>query len=395
VALLTDLGVDAYRFSISWSRVQPTGRGSGNGTGLDFYDRLVDELLGAGIDPWVTIYHWDLPLDLMLAGGWLTRDTSSAVGDFAQLVADRIGDRVRRWTTMADPLVHMAYGHALGIDAPGLTLLDQGFTVTHHLLLGHANIRDVLSANNCGSVGISNHHTLVRPASDAAEDRVAAAVYEAYHNRQFADPILAGRYPRLLEPLVERLPELVRDGDLAAICQPLDFYGISYFSPTVVSAAPDNTTIPFALVDVPGTPATDVGWPVEPAALTKLLADLSKRYPGLPPITVTENGAAYADVVDDSGRYLPDDARIDYIRGHLDAIGDAVALGVDVRGYFYRGLTDAWEGSEGFTRQFGLVRVDAGSLERTPRASYGFLRDLIRELHRSRPTKHGAAATDR
>ena len=171
VALLTLLGVDAYRFSISWSRVQPTGRGAANPSGLDFYDRLVDRLLFGGIDPWPTVYHWDLPLEKMLAGGWLERDTAAAAGDFAQLVADRVGDRVRNWTTIADPLLHMAYGHALGVDAPGLTLLGQAFTATHNLLVAHANIREVLVTKVLPCAGISNHHTLVVPATDSAADR--------------------------------------------------------------------------------------------------------------------------------------------------------------------------------------------------------------------------------
>jgi beta-glucosidase len=407
VALLAQLGVDAYRFSISWSRVQPTGRGAANPCGLDFYDRLVDRLLSVGIDPWPTIYHWDLPLDLMLAGGWLERDTAAAAGDFAQVVTDRVGDRVRRWTTIADPLLHMAYGHALGVDAPGLTLLGHAFRATHHLLVAHANVRDVLSQDSSASVGISNHHTLVVPATGSAADRVAAALYDAYHNHQFSDPILTGRYPRLLEPLLDRQPDLVRDGDLAAIAGPLDFYGVSYFHPTVVEAAPDNATIPFAVVPSAGAQVTDTDWAVQPEALTRVLTDLRRRYPGIPPIIITENGAAYADARSaqatdaDTGEaggetrsHLPDQARIDYLRSHLGAVDDAAAAGVDIRGYFHRGLTDAWEGTEGFTRQFGLVRVEPGSLERIPRASFDFFGAVIRE-HRARRHTPDSSATHR
>ncbi len=390
VALLAELGVDAYRFSISWSRVQPTGHGDANQRGLDFYDRLVDELLGAGIEPWVTVYHWDLPLETMLAGGWLSRDTAGALGDLAALVADRIGDRVRRWTTIADPLVHMAYGHALGVDAPGLTLLADAFTAAHHLLLGHARVREVLSANSSAIVGIANHHTLVTPAGVSAADRVAAAHYDAYHNRQFADPILLGRYPRLLRPLLERRPGVVRDGDLDAIAGPLDFYGVSYFHPTTVAAAPDNATIPFAVVESPDADVTDSQWPVAPESLTAVLVDLHRRYPRLPPLVITENGASYRDVAGDDGQrdsagFLPDRARIEYIRSHLSAVADAVAAGVDVRGYFHRGLTDGWEGADGFSQQFGLVRVDPDSLDRSTRASFDFFRTVIGR-HRSAHT---------
>ena len=342
--------------------------------GLDFYDRLVDRLLAAGIDPWVTIYHWDLPVELMMRGGWLDRDTAERLGELALSVSERIGDRVQRWTTMSDPLLHMAYGHALGVDAPGLTLLGGAFTATHHLLLGHARVREVLSTNSSALVGIANHHTAVIPASDSAADAAAALLYDVYHNRQFTEPILAGRHPRLLQPLADRLPNLIQDGDLAAIAAPLDFYGVDYFHPTVVEAAPDNATIPFALTGMPDTPVTDYDWPVHPESLTAVLIDLHRRYPGLPRLFVTENGAAYSDRATPG----PDQARIDYLAGHLAALDDAVAAGVDVRGYFHRGLTDAWEGSEGFTRQFGLVRVDPESLERAPRASFDFFRDVIK-----------------
>lgn len=391
LALLQQLGVDAHRFSVSWSRVQPSGRGPANPDGLDFYDRLVDRLLAVGVQPWVTLYHWDLPLDLMLEGGWLERDTAHAAGAFAELVADRLADRVNRWTTMSDPLTHMAYGHALGVDAPGLTLLDGAAAVTHHLLLGHARMREVLQDE--GSVGIANTHTVVWPAGTSAADRRAAAWYESYANRQFAEPVLAGRYPRLLEPLFDRIPGLVQPGDLAAISAPLDFYGVNYFHPTTVAAAPDNARIPFALVDTPGLPVTDVEWPVDAASLTTVLTDLDRRYRRLPPVVITENGAAYADrPVDphpddpDGGaadERLPDQARIEYLHDHLEAVNAAAAAGVDVRGYFHRGLTDAWEGAEGFTRSFGVVGLAADTLDRQPRASFDYLRRVI-EAHHAR-----------
>lgn len=389
LALLRRLGVDAHRFAISWSRVQPTGRGAVSATGLDFYDRWVDRLLAMDITPWVTLYHWDLPLDLMLSGGWLERDTAAAAGTFAAVVADRLADRVDRWTTMSDPLSHMGYGHALGVDAPGLTLLAGAATVTHHLLLGHARMREALSGR--GSVGIANLHTVALPAGPSVADRRAAALYDAYANRQFADPLLTGRYPRLLEPMFDRIPALVRAGDLSAISAPLDFYGVNYFHPTTVAAAPGNSTIPFALVDTPGLPVTDNDWPVHAASLTSVLTRLARRYPRLPPLVVTENGAAYADHLADSGGAaasgssdddrLPDDARIDYLRDHLAAVDAAAAAGVDVRGYFHRGLTDAWEGSEGFTRHFGLVGL-TDTLERRPRASFDYFRRVVDQHHR-------------
>lgn len=382
VELLAELGVDAYRFSISWSRVQPGGYGPASGRGLDFYDRLVDRLLAAGIEPWVTVYHWDLPIELMESGGWLDRSTAHALADLADLVSRQIGDRVNHWITMADPVLHMGYGHALGVDAPGLTLLRDAFPVSHHLLLGHGLVRQVLAQNSAAVIGIANHHTDVSPAGPGRPDRTAAALYDAYHNGQFAEPILAGRYPRLLQPLLERHPGVIADGDLALISAPLDFYGVNYFHPTVAADAPDNASIPFALKDFPGVAVTDQQWPVRPESLTAVLQALTRRYPRLPPLVVTENGADFTDVrlPDTAGaeeQFAPDSGRIAYLAGHLRAIGDATASGVDVRGYFLRGLTDAWEGPEGFTRHFGLVAVDPETGARRPRASFRFLQDLL------------------
>ncbi|SDO43946.1 beta-glucosidase [Nakamurella panacisegetis] len=371
IDLLARLGAQSYRFSVSWSRVQPGGVGPPNPAGLAFYDRLLDRLLEAGVDPWVTLYHWDLPVELMMQGGWLDRDTADRLGDLAVVVADRLGDRVRRWTTMADPVLHMGYGHAVGVDPPGLTLLGEAIVVTHHLLLGHARVRAVLAGGG-HQVGIANHHTLVGSASDTPADRTAAALYDSYHNRQFTDPILIGRYPRLLQNLLDRQDGLVQDGDLAAISAPLDFYGVDYFHPTTVAAAPENNSIPFAIIPTPDRPVTDFDAPVEPAALTAVLVELTRRYPRLPPLFVTENGAAYDDRPGE-----PDTARIEYLRAHLAAVDDAVAAGADVRGYFHRGLTDAWEGTEGYTRQFGLVAIDPITGERTPRASYEAFRASI------------------
>jgi len=385
VDLLAELGVDAYRFSISWSRVQPGGYGPASERGLDFYDRLIDRLLAAGIDPWVTVYHWDLPIEVMEAGGWLDRSTAHALADLAGLVSRRIGDRVSHWITMADPVLHMGYGHALGVDAPGLTLLGDAFPVSHHLLLGHGLVREVLAQNSSAVIGIANHHTDVSPAGPYRRDRIAAALYDAYHNGQFAEPILAGRYPRLLQPLLDRHPGVIAAGDLSLISAPLDFYGVNYFHPTMAADAPDNASIPFALTDLPGVAVTDQQWPIRPESLTAVLQALTRRYPGLPPLVVTENGADFRDVripdsADGEEEFAPDSDRIAYLRGHLRAIHDATAAGVDVRGYFHRGLTDAWEGSEGFTRHFGLVGVDRETGARRPRASFAYLQNLLAEV---------------
>jgi beta-glucosidase len=372
--LLADLGVGAYRFSIAWPRIQPTGRGPANPAGLDFYDRLVDGLLARGIQPWATLFHWDLPVELMMAGGWLSRDTAEAFAEYTALVAGRLGDRVGAWMTLNEPLVHMAYGHAMGIDAPGLTLLGGAFAATHHQLLGHARAVDVLRSISSAPVGIVNHHTTVDPASDEDGDIAAAAFYDAYHNGQFAGPVLAGAYPELLEALPGADFGAVADGDLAAISAPLDFYGVNFYHPTTIGAAPDNASIPFTMVDRTDVPHTDFGWPVVPAALTRLLSDLRAAYPELPPVYITENGAAYDDPADGS---VHDAGRISYLDEHLDAVAQARIAGVDVRGYFHWTLLDNWEWAEGFSQHFGLVRVEPGSLARTTRDSFGHYRSLI------------------
>ena len=372
--LLADLGVGGYRFSVAWPRIQPTGRGPVNPAGLDFYDRLVDGLLARGIEPWATLFHWDLPVELMMDGGWLSRDTAEAFADYTALVAGRLGDRVTAWMTLNEPLVHMAYGHAMGIDAPGLTLLGGAFPATHHQLLGHARAVEVLRDAGAARVGIVNHHTTVDPASDDPADVAAAAFYDAYHNGQFAGPLLAGAYPELLEALPGADFDVVADGDLAAISAPLDFYGVNFYHPTTIGAAPDNASIPFTMVERTDVPHTDFGWPVVPSALTRLLTGLHGQYPDLPPVYITENGAAYDDPPDGS---VHDPARISYLDGHLDAVAAARAAGVDVRGYFHWTLMDNWEWAEGFTQHFGLVRVEPETLARTPRDSFAHYRSLI------------------
>ena len=376
VALMADLGVDAYRFSLSWSRLLPGGRGEINRAGLDFYSRLVDELLAHGIAPWVTLFHWDMPVEIMEAGGWLDRSSVDAFAAYASVAADALGDRVASWMTLNEPVVHTGLGYALGIDAPGLTLLGSAFQAAHHQLLAHGRAVRVLRGTP-GLVGIVNNHTLVGPASDRDEDLLAAGMYDLYHNGQYAQPVLTGGYPEALAMLPGAAWDCIHDGDLDEIAAPLDFYGVNFYQPTTVAADPDNANLPFAFVQPDGVPVTDFGWPVVPEALTALLVQLTERHPGMPPVYITENGCAYDDVVSADGSFAPDDARIAYLDSHLEAVAAAVAAGVDVRGYFHWSLMDNWEWAEGFSRRFGLVRVDPGTLDRTPRASFGHYRDLI------------------
>ncbi|MCF1597268.1 GH1 family beta-glucosidase [Streptomyces muensis] len=369
VALLADLGVDAYRFSISWPRVNTP-------KGLDFYDRLVDELCAAGVRPVPTLFHWDLPVGL----DWLDRDTADRFAAYVSVVAERLGDRVKKWITINEPAEHTLLGHALGTHAPGRKLLFDALPVAHHQLLAHGRAVRALRAAGATDVGIANSHGPTWPASQEQPDLEAADFYDVLLNRLFADPLLLGQYP---EGIGELMPGDV-EADLKVISEPLDFYGVNYYAPTRVGA-PQGTEIefggvrmpaelPFSVREIEGVPTTDFGWPVVPEALTELLTGFRDRYGDrLPPIVITENGCSYEGV--------DDQERIAYLDGHIRALHRAVEAGVDVRGYFVWSLLDNFEWAEGYARRFGLVHVDfedPAKLTRTPKASYGWLRDVLR-----------------
>jgi beta-glucosidase len=366
VALLAGLGVDAYRFSVSWPRVNSPG-------GLDFYDRLVDALCAAGIRPVPTLFHWDLPVEL----DWMDRDTSERFADHTSVVAGRLGDRVKKWITLNEPAEHTLLGHALGAHAPGKQLMFDALPVAHHQLLAHGLAVRALRAAGADDIGIANSHGPTWAASDRAEDVAAADFYDLLLNRLFADPVLLGRYP---EGIGELMPGDV-EADLKVIGEPVDWYGINYYQPTKVGA-PEGAEIefsgltlpaelPFTVKELEGYPVTDFGWPVVPEALTELLVGFRERYGDrLPPVVITENGCSY-DGIDDQ-------ERIAFLDGHVRALHRALEQGVDVRGYFVWSLMDNFEWAEGYERRFGLVHVDYDTLERTPKASYGWLRDALR-----------------
>ncbi|MGK5682088.1 GH1 family beta-glucosidase [Actinoplanes sp. URMC 104] len=365
VALLADLGVGAYRFSIAWPRVQPTGSGGPDAAGLGFYDRLVDALLERGIVPLPTLYHWDLPQALEDRGGWLDRDTAARLGDYAGHVAARLGDRVRRWITLNEPVVHMAQGYAYGTHAPGRSLLLDALPVAHHQLLGHGLAVQALRAAGAQEVMLTNNCT---PVWADGDDPTPAAVYDAFHNRLFNDPVLLGSYPDFL---AAALDPVVHDGDLATIRTPIDALGVNYYNPTLVGAAAPDAPLPFELRPIEGYPTTAFGWPVVPQGLTELLTGLRDTYgDALPPVYITENGCSTTEGTDD--RF-----RIDYLDAHLRAVHAAIAAGVDVRGYFVWSLLDNFEWAEGYSQRFGLVHVDFATLRRTPRDSYHWLRSVI------------------
>ncbi len=373
VALMARLGVDAYRFSVAWPRVRPSGDGPVNAAGLDFYDRLVDDLLAHGIDPVATLFHWDLPQPLDDAGGWLNRDTAHRFAEYADATAARLGDRVKLWITLNEPFVHMSLGHGMGVHAPGRMLLFDAFPVAHHQLLAHGLAVAALRARTAAPVAIANNYSPVRVLGDTDADAAAGAAYEALHNRLFTDPLLGRGYPE--EHGFD--PDVVRDGDLTVIAAPIDVLGVNYYNPTGVRAPEEGSPLPFEIVPLPDYPRTAFDWPVAPDGLRELLGWLRHRYGAdLPPIQITESGCAYDDRPDADGR-VHDPERIAYLDGHLRAVRAAIDDGVDVTGYFVWSLLDNWEWAEGFTKRFGLVHVDYATGARTPKSSYAWFRDLI------------------
>ncbi|MEV4391503.1 GH1 family beta-glucosidase [Nonomuraea sp. NPDC049607] len=375
IGLMSGLGVNAYRFSIAWPRVQPLGAGEVNPKGLDFYERLTDGLLAAGIQPVPTLFHWDLPQALQDEGGWTNRDTAGRFADYAAIVAERLADRIPLWITLNEPFVHMAFGHAMGIHAPGQALLLDALPVAHHQLLGHGLAVGALRAAGARQVAITNNCTPVWAASQEEADVRAADAYDVLHNRLFNDPVLLGSYPDL-STYVPAL-DFLRDGDLETISAPLDALGINYYNPTRIAAPPPGEVLPFTDTGLTGYPTTAFGWPVVPDGLRELLTGLKARYgSALPPIHITENGCSQPDELTPRGT-VEDQARIDYLRAHIDAVMAARAEGVDVRGYFVWSLLDNFEWAEGYHQRFGLVHVDFATGRRTPKASYAWYRERV------------------
>ncbi|MEO6530506.1 MAG: GH1 family beta-glucosidase [Specibacter sp.] len=393
-ALMQELGVDAYRFSFSWSRVQPGGRGAVNAVGLGFYDKLVDGLLAAGIAPTPTLFQWDTPLELEQRGGWLNRDTAARFADYAHLVGDHFADRIPRWITINEPVSLTLLGYGAGIHAPGLSLGFDALPAAHHLLLAHGLAVQALRSAGAANIGIANNHAATWPASGHQEDLQAAVLYDNIANWNFADPVLTGTYPEELAPLLPPIP----DGDLATISTPIDWYGINSYNPTLVGAPVAegaalidghalDSSLPFSLRELEGHPRTDFDWPVVPEAFTELLLIFKDRYGfRLPPIYITENGAAINDGPGREGR-VRDARRIAYTNGHLHALKAAMDAGVDVRGYFHWSLLDNFEWAAGFSQRFGLVHVDYETQKRTPKDSYHWYQQLIRrtKMPPSRP----------
>lgn len=393
--LLVELGVGAYRFSLAWPRIQPTGTGAANPAGLDFYKRLIEGLHRRGITPMVTLYHWDLPQPLQDAGGWPVRETAQRFADYVQLAHGAL-EGVPLWLTLNEPAVVTWLGHGNGVHAPGISDGDASLRAAHHLMLGHGLGMQALRAGSRPGEqhGITLNLALSRPVTERPEDVAAAERNQALWNGMFLDPLLRAQLPPVLvDHLGADRFDHVQDGDLELINAPIDLLGVNNYSVahiaarSVAAAGPGATgpsargviqpDVGAAQVNPPGVPVTAMNWPIEPDGLGDLLVSLHQDYPGLPPVYITENGAAFHDYANPEGA-VNDPERIDYLRGYLTGIHRAIESGVDVRGYFCWSFLDNYEWAEGYSKRFGLVHVDYPTQTRTIKASGRWYAQLTR-----------------
>jgi beta-glucosidase len=375
VAFIADLGVDAYRFSVAWPRVQPLGLGAWNPKGLDFYDRLIDELLAKGLQPHLTLYHWDLPQHLQDLGGWAHRDTAFRFAAYADHVARRLGDRLASLATHNEPWCTAVLGHEIGKFAPGERDAAKTVQVAHHLLLSHGLAMQAMRASGVRCpLGIVLNQSSVTAATHSDADRALAAREYARFVRWYLEPLLLGSYPDNAEPAAQ--PQVLA-GDMASIAAPLDFLGVNYYTRIWASAATPPVPSPKLLG------VTDMGWEVYPQGLSELLIGLHQHY-RLPPIFITENGMARSDEV--QSEEIDDHSRIAYVAAHLQALVQARAQGVDVRGYFYWSLMDNFEWDSGYAKRFGLVHVDYATQKRRLKRSGHWYREL---MHAARALRKG------
>jgi beta-glucosidase len=381
VALMQTLGVQAYRFSVAWPRLLPGGRGPANEAGLAFYDRLIDALLEARIEPWLCLYHWDLPQALDDLGGWTVRDAAGWFADYATLVARRYGDRVKRFATFNEPSVFTLFGYGFGDSAPGISGPDRLRRAIHNVNLAHGAAVDVIRAIVPDAlIGAIHNYQPCLPATPA--DAEAAELFGAYWDHAFPDPQCLGTYPARLAPAME---PYVQPGDLARICRPIDWFGLNHYSPIY---AKTNKDAPLGFTFGPAPPDlshTPIAWPIHPDAFRDSLLEVSARY--RLPIYVTENGFGGHEAPDTAGS-VNDESRIHYLKRYIEAMHQAIAEGADVRGYFVWSLLDNFEWGSGYGVRFGLVYVDYPTLRRIPKASFRWYADLIKSAGRAgRPAK--------
>jgi len=388
VGIMRALGLPSYQFSVSWARVMPDGTGRVNARGLDFYDRLVDALLEAGVAPMTVVYTWELPERLADLGGWTNRDCASWMAEYATVLFERLGDRVGHWLTMCEPMSVAHYGYVVGELAPGVRDVHAGLRATHNVLLGHGRTVEAFRASGArGEIGIINAMADIRAASDRPEDVAAAERTRAYYHSLYLDPIVRGSYPAELQEWFADAWPAVPDGDLATISTPMDFIGIDPYDGSMVADDPGGAGTGGVADEIgaagpigdglarmlgvrvvpPEGPFTDVGWEITPQGLYNVLRWLHERYEGMP-IYITEIGAVFDDTVGADGR-VDDPARRDYLRDHLLAAHRAIADGVDLRGCYVWSFTDTWEYNLGYGARFGLVHVDYETQRRTVKDS--------------------------
>jgi beta-glucosidase len=364
IALMSSLGLDSYRFSLAWPRLLPKGKGPVNQAGLDFYDRLIDGLLEAGIEPWATLYHWDLPQALDDLGGWTNRDSAGWFADYATVVARRFGDRVKRFATFNEFSVFTLFGYAFGWAPPSIADKSLHLKAIHHVNLAHGDAAAVLASLVPGArVGAIHSVQPCHPSSQSAEDIAAAALFDEHWNRCFPDAQILGRYP---QQIAEAMDPFIAAGDMARICRPVHWFGLNHYAPMFAHADP-SMLWGFGFGAVPDDlPRTGVGWPIDPNAFETTLLDLTSRY--RLPIYVTENGFGTQNQAEERAE-LQDDGRVAYLAACVAAMERALTRGADVRGYFVWSLLDNFEWGAGYGDRFGIVFVDYQTLERIPKAS--------------------------
>lgn len=377
IALMREIGLGSYRFSIAWGRVLPEGVGRVNQAGLDFYSRLVDDLLAAGIVPNATLYHWDLPAALDDRGGWLNRDIAAWFTEYAETMFRALGDRVKMWATLNEPWVVADGGYLYGVNAPGHCNLYEAPLATHHLLLAHgAAVRAFRAGGYDGRIGLVVNLEPKYPATPLDPDVRAAARADAYMNRQYLDPVFFGRYPEEMREIYGDAWPAFSDEDMNVIAQPIDFLGINYYTRGVMRHDASVWPVQAAYARTPHATYTETGWEVHPESLLRVLTWVTERY-GTPPLYITENGAAFYDPPKAMGGRIADPLRIAYLRDHLLACAAAIERGVDLRGYYAWSLFDNFEWASGYAKRFGLVHVDYETQTRTLKDSARFYAEVI------------------
>ena len=380
VALMRELGLTSYRFSIAWTRVLPEGRGKINPKGLGFYDRLVDKLLQAGIAPNATLNHWDFPQKLEDNGGWVNRDSADWFADYARVVFERLGDRVAMWATHNEPFIISFLGYATGDFPPGFSDYSRGYAAAHHLLLAHGKAVDVFRQGNYpGKIGIVLDSPNIIPATNSREDVAAADRMYSGSQGLFFDAVFRGRYADSMLNWIGRMKPDIRSGDMDQISRPVDFVGVNHYSTQIVNAATRTGFFKAGKEEysAPGYGRTYVNWGINPQGFTDMLKRIRDSY-GNPTVYITENGCALEDFPDAKG-YVEDWGRLDYLRGHIRAVHRAIAEGCNIRGYFVWSLMDNFEWSHGLEPRFGIVRVDYKTMRRVPKLSARWYSGVIKE----------------